>query len=339
MNVCAVIVTYNNRFNLLKEVIESLFKSDITGVIVVDNNSEAESRNRLKNLEEKNASKLKVIYLDENTGSAGGYSRGLKEFFRDEACDFVWLLDDDNVPEEGSLEVLKTFWQGLNEKDKESSVALLSSRPGREIYKTAVLQNKPDLVIGSMDGFLGFSIKGFFLRSLSHNSENNAVGAKGDLSHGNVSASYYGGLFFQKKLLDKIGYPNEDLFLYTDDTEYSNRIVRMGGRIIVLFNSRITDIDEKWFQPEDRATFLKLPLMNQTNKHRYYYQIRNRVYFEKFILNRHRLSYKLNKFLYLVILKLVLWMNKNKLNGRIISLAVGDGLKGNLGKKDTAYFN
>lgn len=336
MNVCAVIVTYNNRFNLLKQVIDGLFRINVQKIIVVDNNSEDESRSQLINLEKNNVSRLKVLYLNENTGSAGGYARGLREFYDEKSCDFVWLLDDDNVPKEDSFEVIRNFWSSLTAPDKESSIALLSSRPGRKIYETAVIQNNPDLVIGDINGFMGFTVTGFFSR-IARSFFKKEAGSRAAVSHGNVAAAYYGGLFFHKSLLDIIGYPNEDLFVYSDDIEYSNRIVRKGGKIIVLFNSRIDDVDEKWHSPEDKITCLKLPLMNESNKHRFYYQIRNRIYFEKYRTKSSSLLYSFNKFVYFVILKVVLLTNKNISYSEIIKLAIKDGLKGNLGKKDTAY--
>ena len=53
-----------------------------------------------------NQERLKVIYLDENTGSAGGYKLGLEEAYKCNECEFIWLLDDDNKPQKDSL---KTF--------------------------------------------------------------------------------------------------------------------------------------------------------------------------------------------------------------------------------------
>ena len=69
-------------------------------------------------MENEISDKLRVIYLKENVGSAGGYKRGLKEAYLDKDCEFIWLLDDDNKPQESSLNTLIDFWNNLEQKDK-----------------------------------------------------------------------------------------------------------------------------------------------------------------------------------------------------------------------------
>ena len=50
IKVCSVIVTYGNRFHLLKQVIEACYKEGVDKVIVVDNASEENSRKQQKNM-------------------------------------------------------------------------------------------------------------------------------------------------------------------------------------------------------------------------------------------------------------------------------------------------
>ena len=337
MNVCAVIVTYNNRFKLLIQVIESLIRLKINKIIVVDNNSSDISRDQLITLEKKLLGKLKVLYLPENTGSAGGYSKGLTEFHNDNSSEFVWLLDDDNVPEESSLEVLKEFWKKLEINDKEKITALLSYRKDREVYKKAVINDKPDLVIGQRNGFMGFNIITIISRII-----NNVFMPKKerkkhlfiDPKFGEVSAAYYGGLFFHKNLLDKISYPNSKFFVYADDTEFSSRINKLGGKIYIVFDSRINDIDEKWKIEKGEESFLKLPSIDELHKDRLYYKIRNRIYFEKHYWASNHFVFQINKIIYLIILKFLLLINKKITNKEIIKIAINDGLKGKMGKRE-----
>jgi len=102
--VCVVTVTYGNRFHLLKQAIGSVLKEGACKIIVVDNNSAPESRGKLKEYEkELGSQKIKVLYLDDNYGSAGGFKRGLEEVYNDPECEFILLLDDDNRLEEGSI--------------------------------------------------------------------------------------------------------------------------------------------------------------------------------------------------------------------------------------------
>lgn len=333
MNICVVTVTYNNRFKLLEQVVRKVKALGVESIIVVDNNSEMESRNNLINLELELQPYLKVIYLKENIGSAGGYSVGLKEFYNNNNCEFVWLLDDDNLPEEKSLDIIKDFWQNMSEKNKEENTALLSARDDREIYRTAVIEKDPNLVIGSPNGFLGFSIMKIMKKQIL------ASKSFSEINNGQVSAAYYGGLFMNKKLVREIGFPNENFFLYSDDIEFSNRIIRKGGQIIVLFNSMIRDIDDKWHDNKTKISILKLPHITEKNKDRYYYQIRNRVYIEINFLKNNSLLYYINKIIYLFVLKIVLLIKKDSVNRRVIELAISDGIRASLGKKDKDYLN
>ena len=71
--VCAVTVTYGNRFHLLNQVIDAALSEGVYKIIVVDNNSELVSRNKLMEYEKLLNGKIKVLYLDDNYGSAGGF--------------------------------------------------------------------------------------------------------------------------------------------------------------------------------------------------------------------------------------------------------------------------
>ena len=155
-----VTVTYGNRFYLLKQVIDGALNEGVAKVIVVDNNSETESRNKLKEYEKSLGDKIKVLYLDENTGSAGGFKRGLEEAYNDPECEFIWLLDDDNLPLEDSLKSLLDFWRSLEVENKEDKIALLSYRFKKEqMAKKAIILSKPELVLGHKNSLLGFHIK------------------------------------------------------------------------------------------------------------------------------------------------------------------------------------
>ncbi len=338
MKICALIVTYNDRFNLLNQVIESLLDLEINKIIVVDNNSNENSKNKIIQLEKRISNKLKVISLTENTGSAGGYAAGLKKFYEDNSCDFVWLLDDDNVPEKKSVEELKFFWSNLNKPNKETSIALLSYRVNREIYKKAIIDGDQNLTVGKINGFLGFNAIASFQKLIKSNIQRDKVTNKNLIkTHGNVSAAYYGGLFFHKDLLNNIGYPLNDFFVYSDDIEFTSRITRKGGEIILLLNSRLKDIDDSWAATEKKIPLLNLPVPADHNKERLYYQIRNRIYFEKYFWSSNSFLYSINKIIYLSFLKIVFLMNDLPLK-KIIEKAVTDGLNDNLGKKEKSYF-
>ena len=201
MKVYSVIVTYGDRFHLLKQVIEACFREDVNKVIVIDNASIENSRNKLKEFEKQNKDRLKVIYLEENSGSAGGYKRGLEEAYKCEECEFIWLLDDDNEPQKDSLKVLKEFWNDLEDKNKKEKVALLSYRPDRIAYKEAIMTNNPELVLGRKNSFLGFHILDLpkkVMRVLKRKIGIKTFKEDNSIKSGKVAVAPYGGMFFIK---------------------------------------------------------------------------------------------------------------------------------------------
>ena len=334
MKICAIVVTYGDRWHLLKQVIDALFKQQVSHVIVVDNRSHTSSYGQLKNLENNLRGKLKVIHLEENTGSAGGYKRGLQTAYICEDCEFIWLLDDDNRPKEGALNALIDFWQKLEEEDKEHRIALMSYREDREIYKEVVFKNKSNLVIGRTNSFLGFHvceipaellrrIKKRYLRKLNVKDLRSKIWVT-------VSAVPFGGMFFHKALLNEIDYPNQDLYLYSDDWDFSYRIINKGGKIIMLLYSVIEDLEKSWHRKNKESLF-KIYLLEDLEDFRLYYYVRNRIYFEKKHLVTNPVIYCFNRSILLSAVLIFGFINKRN-NLRIIQKAVKDGNKGKLGR-------
>ncbi len=104
--VSAVIVTFN-RLALLKEVIESLQQQEtaISHLIVVDNASESDTQSYLESL----GDRIEYVRLPNNIGGAGGFNAGIRYFMAHTSDDFVWLMDDDTVPQSDTLSQLLAF--------------------------------------------------------------------------------------------------------------------------------------------------------------------------------------------------------------------------------------
>ena len=327
MKICSVIVTYGDRFHLLKQVINACFKEGVDKVIVVDNASTKSSKKQLQEFEKQNKNKLKVIYLDKNTGSAGGYKRGLEEAYKCKECEFIWLLDDDNEPQKNSLKILKEFWNKLDEEDKEEKIALLSYRPDRIQYKEAIMTNNPNLVLGRKNSFLGFHI--FDLPKKVVRLMKRKFGIKTfkeyeNIKTGKVAVAPYGGMFFNKKIIDKVGYPREEFFVYADDHEWSYRITKNGGEIFLVLDSELKDIDKSW-----NIASSVIESFDKGSNFRIYYSTRNRIFFEKQNLITNKIIYFINMWLYKKRLQLLM---KNKDNFKVFKKAMNDGLKNKLGR-------
>jgi GT2 family glycosyltransferase len=333
MTTFVVTVTYGNRFHLLKQVVDRALAEGVTKVIVVDNNSVPESRDKLKAYEQElGNNKIKVLYLDDNYGSAGGFKRGLEEAYNDYECEYIWLLDDDNVPQKDSLIVLENFWKGIKKKDKNEKISLLSYRKDRIAYKEAIMTNNPDLVLGRKNSFLGFHIVDLPKKVIKVTKKK--LGLKTfienqNIKSGKVSVAPYGGMFFHRNIIDTIGYPNEEFYLYADDHEWSYKIKKNGGNIYLILDSLVDDIDTSW-NLKEKAVSPFFYFLNAGSDLRVYYTIRNRVFFEKIILSNKYL-YKMQMKFFILFLNLYK-TNKNKKRYEIILKAIKDGLSQKLGK-------
>jgi GT2 family glycosyltransferase len=273
-DVCAVVVTYDNRFHMCKKVIDGCLRNNVKKIIIVDNGSNKICKKLLEELSLRLKNKLKIISLEKNLGSAGGYKRGLEVTYTCADCEFIWLLDDDTVPNNGALKSLINFYEKLRIPDKKRKIALLSYRkvkdPSRIDYYTEAIHKKDySLLLGTKNSFWGFHIFKFYKELFKIFKKSSKISKK--YNYGVIPVAPYAGLFFNKLLIEEIGYPNEKLFVYYDDTEWTYRITQKGGKIYLIFDSVLNDIGPSW------------DIKNRSEDFRIYYGIRNRVYFEKSI--------------------------------------------------------
>ena len=99
MKIIAVIVTYN-RLPLLKKCLRAVAKQSRKPdeIIVINNGSTDDTGKWL-------STQNVITYTQENKGGAGGFSAGINQAYRHRA-DWIWLMDDDTIPQNDSLEKL-----------------------------------------------------------------------------------------------------------------------------------------------------------------------------------------------------------------------------------------
>lgn len=277
MNCYAVIVTYKNRFHLLQQVLVSAIAEGVTGIIIVDNNSHIESVQQLDNFIKENQIKtnIEVIKNASNTGSSPGFKQGMQYAFEKKDCEYIWLLDDDNKPEKGALENLKRYW-----KEKPNEVACLSAHRDSRLRYTRVLNGyKPEYILGPKNSFLYFHIAEIPAKILNRFIPRKEKRSKKPTLAAEIIAAQYGGMFFHKTLLSKIGYPRDDFFVYADDYEWSIRIHANGYKTHLVSNSKIEDLENSWNSSAKKQ--LMIQTLASSNPFRIYYFTRNRIVFEK----------------------------------------------------------
>ncbi|MHB8209514.1 glycosyltransferase [Mucilaginibacter sp.] len=326
-----ITVTYGDRWAFLSRVIGLLLKYEQVGNVIVVNNASAYNVN--EKVAAFNDNRIIVINSGENLGSAGGYKAGIQYAFENTDNDFFFLLDDDNLPRENVVPDLLKQWditEGSNNNKalfclREDRVQHVKITKGEDPYRYYLMPNN----------FLGFSIS-----RVSKNQFNkllDKLGKKGsERKPANIPYAPYGGMFMHRDLIADIGYPNADFYLYVDDSEYTYRITQNGGKIWIIPQCGIEDIDKSQgigYKPK----FLHSALLDQWN-FRIYYHIRNRLYFYSRVAVKSQSMFNINKTVYLAYLRLVSIVSSKQKEYQKLLGAINDGLEGNLGKADESKF-
>ena len=100
--VLAVVVTYN-RLELLKQCVAALEAQTAGCDILIIDNASTDGTERYG--EEKQGPGLVYERLKENTGGAGGFQYGVR-WGTEQGYNYLWLMDDDTLPEKEALEKL-----------------------------------------------------------------------------------------------------------------------------------------------------------------------------------------------------------------------------------------
>jgi len=242
MKIAAVVVTFN-RLDLLKKVIASIHGQTVKpdAVIVVDNGSTDGTGEWLSRRKE-----LTVI-RQENVGGAGGFHTGIKYAY-EHNFDWIWCMDDDVSPRPDCL-------RHLLENDSDSVGILCPSR----------IQNGKTVFTEIVE----FNLSNPFSRIGKIRLKDITVGDKAV----EIKGISFEGPLVKREVVAKIGYPEKELFLLYDDTDYSYRAVSEGYKVLYVPDAIM-----------DKAYFdngLSWEEMVIRKKWRLKYHLRNTTYFCK----------------------------------------------------------
>jgi GT2 family glycosyltransferase len=195
--VAAVLVTFN-RLELLKKVLNSLRiqTKKIDKIIIINNGS---TDGTAEWLSEQND--IEVI-TQSNSGSSGGQARGFRAAY-EEGFEWIWEMDDDVVPRPDCLEVLYA-----NRKESQVLSPIRNAAEGGVFFTDTLEFN------------LTNPFKGFWKK----------VNSEKELSKEYIPAVgiTFEGAFFHRSLIEAIGYPELNIFIYGDDSEYFIRADKAG---------------------------------------------------------------------------------------------------------------
>lgn len=188
--VAAIVVTYNRK-QLLKSCIESLLNQSLKAdIIVVDNMSTDGTREMLEDF----IAEKKIIYhsTGRNIGGAGGFYEGIKLAYKLN-YDYFWLMDDDCITKKETLKNLINADKKLNGK-----YGFLCSK---------VLWTDGHLCKMNVPKKNLFEKNNDFKTSIVP-----------------VKMGTFVSFFTKRKIVEQVGLPIKEFFIWGDDLEYSNRI-------------------------------------------------------------------------------------------------------------------
>lgn len=203
--VAAVVVTYNRK-ELLVECIDALLNQSFSDcdVIIVDNAS-TDGTNELVN----ERFDKSVIYVNtgSNLGGAGGFNYGIKTAYK-LGYEYFWLMDDDCIVDPDSLSVLMRTADELNGK-----FGFLSSR---------VLWKDGNLCRMNIQKI-----------SYKKKVDNSITGLN------TIIMATFVSFLVKRDIVEKVGLPITDFFIWADDLEYSRRISK-NYACYYVFDSKVT---------------------------------------------------------------------------------------------------
>ncbi|EFC75664.1 glycosyltransferase, group 2 family protein [Segatella buccae D17] len=242
MKITAVVVTFN-RLELLKQGIECLRKQQkLTGIIVVNNGSTDGTREWL------NAQPGLLVVHQDNVGGSGGFYTGIERAYS-EGADWIWCMDDDVFPHPDCLDRLLPYTD-------RPEVGILSPRRLLEgkVFTHEFRHFNFTNPVGSLHG-----------RKLAKQQVNQAT---------EIVGADFEGPFISRRVVEKIGLPNRELFIFCDDTDYCLRAHLAGFKLLYIPEALM---DKHKFFSDDTWTS-----RNRKKKWKRYYQVRNEAY-----LNHH----------------------------------------------------
>jgi GT2 family glycosyltransferase len=319
-------VTYGDRWSLLVRILDYIEADPkIDRVIVVDNGAHIPIAALVQRACFRKAI---VVGNPRNLGSAAGFKLGLETLLSYDP-EWIWLLDDDNLPDSIALDEILHSAAALDpaERGRTAFVAFRPEHQGAVAAGEDVRRCFPP-----HSSFCGFHVADIPYKIWRGMLPRRPLASREIPARVALPYAPYGGLFFHRKLLETIGTPNKDLVLYADDTEFTSRIVRSGGRLWLLTGAPIIELEPSWSTKHAGSSFEAW--LTGSADFRIFYRARNRAYFDCKVWSRNRMIYRLNRLTYLLILRVVALRHRRIDRYDLFRRATTLGETGRLGLED-----
>lgn len=217
-NVCVLVVTYN-RCDCLNKLVKAILTQSVRphDVVIYDNHGSDDTQQMLSDLGMiphvlsdgessvvmRNGINVHCLRAQENTGGSGGFHNGMR-FAASLGDDYVWMMDDDVLPDGNCLGEL------MAHITPERRICIPNRTTGQDFIDHCIVN------VNMSNPFL-YSInlrkKRIPANCLIHN-----VTEARDMP--------FEGPLISSSLIDEVGLPNQQLFIIFDDSEYCTRALR-----------------------------------------------------------------------------------------------------------------
>jgi rhamnosyltransferase len=207
-SVASVTVAYNDAAGLQRQM-DALLRQTrpLHEIIVVDN----ASTDRTSALLATQYPQVTVLHMPENLGVGGGFAAGLAYAALEKRHDWIWMFDQDSVPTDDALEALLESGASLANDDEVGIVAALPIHPETGtcyeplLWQDGYVKLSPDLL-------------------------------KQPIWFADLVIS--SGCMVRRDVVENIGLPRADLFMYFLDFEYCLRARSHGYKIAVITGAK-----------------------------------------------------------------------------------------------------
>lgn len=194
MKIAAVVVTYNRKELLRKNLAALKGQTRPVDHVLVVNNASTDGTEKMLSTE---FPEVEVLTLPENQGGAGGFHEGMKHAHA-AGYDWLWLMDDDTFPRPGALAALL---EGAALPEKPVILASRQLTPEGRPHPTAGFVNPTDW------------------RRL-------AAWWRYRPRYRPVRWALFTSVLIRRDVIDRHGLPKKRFFIWEDDLEYTARVLK-----------------------------------------------------------------------------------------------------------------
>lgn len=240
-SIAAVVVTYNRK-DLLLECLSCLQAQDFSNapqqntaldILVIDNASTDNTHEALQSLIEDKA--IRYYNTGSNLGGAGGFNYGMRKAV-ELGYDYVWVMDDDCMPHDDTL------LEFLNaDTELQGDYGYLSS------------------VCRWIDGSI------CTMNTQRHPLTKNVTDFSPKIQP--ITLASFVSLFVPSRIIEELGLPIKDFFIWSDDWEFTRRISRkypcyLAGKSVVTHKSKSNGVGNIALDSEEKIDRYRLAYRN-----------------------------------------------------------------------------